>query len=162
MVQIGDSVPDFIVPATSHKNVQLKALRGYQIVLYFYPKNNTPACTIENQDFAANYERFRKQNTLVFGVSRDTLESHQEFKEAQALPFELISDADSHLCSLFGVLKEKELFGKTIISLNRSTFLIGNDGKLLKEWRQVDVKNHVHEVIDCIEKGFEVDAKKTG
>jgi len=153
MVRIGESVPDFIVPATSHKNIQLRALRGYQILIYFYPKDFTPACTIENQDFAANHPRFRRQNTLVFGCSRDSLEKHENFKEAQALPFELISDEYSRLCQLFGVLRQKELFGKPIISLSRSSFLIDKDGMLIKEWRDVDVRNHVHEVIDFLESG---------
>lgn len=162
MIQLGDSVPDFIVPATSHKNVQLKALQGHKILLYFYPKDNTPACTIENQDFAANYQRFRQQNTLVFGVSRDSLEVHEAFKEAQALPFELISDEDGRLCQLFAVLREKELFGKPIISLCRSTFLIDENGVLIQEWRDVDVRNHVHEVIDTIETPQKAAQKKTG
>jgi len=162
MVQVGSFVPDFIVPATSHKNVQLRALTGFQILLYFYPKDHTPACTIENQDFAANYHRFRAQNTLVFGVSRDSLSTHEKFKEAQALPFELISDENSRLCELFGVLKEKELFGKNIRSLCRSTCLIAENGLLVKEWREVDVRNHVHEVIEYIETGIETNAQKTG
>ncbi len=119
MVRIGDQVPDFIVPATSHKNVQLNGLRGYRVLIYFYPKNNTPACIIENQDFAANYPRFRRQNTVIFGVSRDNLDSHEAFKESQALPFELLSDYDDRLCHLFDVLKDKELFGKHINSLTR-------------------------------------------
>jgi peroxiredoxin Q/BCP len=162
MIQVGDYLPDFIVPATSHKNVQLRALSGYQILLYFYPKDHTPACTIENQDFAANYQRFRKQNTLVFGISRDSLATHESFKEAQALPFELISDENSNLCNLFGVLREREFFGKNIISLNRSTFLINEEGKLIHEWREVDVRNHVHEVIDFIEGGQQEKSRKTG
>jgi peroxiredoxin Q/BCP len=162
MIHTGETVPDFIVPATSHKNVQLRALKGYQILLYFYPKNNTPACTIENQNFAANYERFRKANTLVFGVSRDSLESHERFKRSQALPFELISDTNNNLCQLFGVLKEKELFGKPIISLNRCTFLISEQGILVKEWRNIDVKNHVQEVINYIEHHPESTSQQTG
>jgi len=163
MIQEGDYVPDFIVPATSHKNVQLRALRGYQIILYFYPKDATPACTIENQDFAANYPRFRRHNTLIFGVSRDSLARHEAFKDAQALPFELVSDENSRLCEVFGVLREKELFGKPIVSLARSTFLISEEGVLLKEWRDIDVRNHVHEVIDFIESGGNSSkAKKTG
>ncbi|MEJ2043866.1 MAG: peroxiredoxin [Reinekea sp.] len=161
MIQVGEHIPDFIVPATSNKNVRLSALKGYQILLYFYPKDSTPACTIENQDFAANYERFRQHNTLVFGASRDALTSHERFKDAQALPFELISDVSNDLCRLFGVLKEKELFGKTILSLCRSTFLIDANGYLTKEWREVDVRNHVHEVIDYIE-NQQPQAQRTG
>ena len=162
MIQIGERVPDFIVPATSNKNVQLRTLSGFQILLYFYPKDSTPACTIENQDFAANYERFRKCNTLVFGISRDPLDSHEKFKEAQALPFELISDVSQQLCRLFAVLREKELFGKTIVSLSRSTFLIDSKGFLRKEWRDVDVRNHVHDVIDYIENQNKKAQQRTG
>ncbi|EAR08246.1 peroxiredoxin [Reinekea blandensis] len=162
MIQVGDSVPDFIVPATSHKNVQLRALQGHKILLYFYPKDHTPACTIENQDFAANYQRFRRQNTLVFGVSRDSLEDHESFKEAQALPFELISDEDGRLCELFGVLREKLLFGKPITSLCRSSFLLDERGHLIREWRNVEVRNHVHDVIDILESGEAADSQKTG
>ncbi len=162
MIQVGQKVPDFIVPATSNKNVRLAALNGYQILLYFYPKDATPACTIENQDFAANYERFRQRNTLVFGVSRDSLESHERFKEAQALPFELISDISTDLCTMFGVLREKELFGKPITSLCRSTFLIDANNYLVKEWREVDVRDHVHDVIDFIENIDSKAHQKTG
>jgi len=152
MLKVGDYVPDFTVQATSGKNVQLEALRGHQIVIYFYPKNNTPACIIENQDFAANYSRFRDQNTLIFGVSRDSLDSHESFKKSQALPFELISDPDSTLCTLFEVLKEKQLFNKPITTLARSTFLINHNGRLIKAWRDVSIKTHVHEVIDYVER----------
>jgi len=151
MLKVGDYVPDFTVQATSCENVQLRDLRGHQIVIYFYPKNNTPACIIENQDFAANYSRFQYQNTLIFGVSRDSLESHESFKKSQALPFALISDQDSHLCTLFGVLKEKQLFNKPITTLTRSTFLINHNGRLIRAWRDVSIKTHVHEVIDYVE-----------
>lgn len=162
MIQVGDSVPDFIVPATSHKNVQLRALQGHKILLYFYPKDNTPACTIENQDFAANYQRFRSRNTLIFGVSRDSLSTHEAFKEAQALPFELIADEDGRLCQLFGVLRQKTLFGKQITSLCRSTFLLDEQGSLIREWRDVDVRDHVHEVIDILESTEADTTQKTG
>jgi len=151
MLIVGDYVPDFTVSATSCKNVQLKALKGHQIVIYFYPKNNTPACIIENQDFAANYSRFRDQNTIVLGVSRDSLTSHECFKKSHVLPFELISDQDGNLCNLFGVLKEKQLFNKPITTVARSTFLINHNGLLIKAWRDVSIKAHVHDVIDYVE-----------
>ncbi len=147
-VEPGLPVPDFVVPATSHKNVHLRALRGYRILLYFYPKNNTPACTIESQDFGANYHRFRQHNILLFGVSRDSLDSHEAFKRAQSLPFELISDSNEALCNLFGVLREKELLGRTITGLVRSTFLIDEHGILARAWIDVDARNHVHRILD--------------
>lgn len=151
MVQVGQAVPDFIVPATSHKNIHLRALRGYRVLLYFYPKDNTPGCTIENQDFAANYPRFKTKGIVVFGVSRDTLEKHEAFKDQQSLPFELISDHDGKLCELFGVLHEKEFFGNKIMSVSRSTFLINEKGVLEKAWRDIDVREHVHKVLAAIE-----------
>lgn len=150
MLREGQTVPDFIVPATSNKNIHLRALRGYRVLLYFYPKDNTPGCTIENQDFAANYQAFRSQNILIFGVSRDDLDTHETFKSDQALPFELISDTDGRLCDLFGVLKPKELFGKTILSLSRSTFLVSEDGILEKAWRDISVREHVHSVLKYV------------
>ena len=149
-LEIGQPVPDFVVPATSHKNVHLRALRGYRILLYFYPKNHTPACTIENQDFGANYQRFRDQNIILFGVSRDSLDSHESFKRAQSLPFELISDSNEALCNLFGVLREKELLGRKIKGLVRSTFLIDKDGALRAEWRGVKVKGHADEALEAV------------
>lgn len=147
-LKIGQPVPDFVVPATSHKNVHLKSLRGFQVLLYFYPKNHTPACTIENQDFGANYQRFRQRNILVFGVSRDTLDSHERFKRDQSLPFELISDSNESLCRMFGVLRKKELFGREITSLVRSSFLIDEQGRLARAWRNVDPRNHVHQLLE--------------
>lgn len=152
-LDIGQVVPDFVVPATSHKNVRLRALRGYRVLLFFYPKNHTPACTIETQDFGANYQRFRQQNILVFGVSRDSLDSHEAFKKAQSLPFELISDANEALCKLFGVLRERELLGRRSLGLVRSTFLIDEQGALSRAWIDVDARNHVHRLLD------EIDAK---
>ena len=113
----GDKAPNFEGIDQNGQEVKLSDFIGKKVILYFYPKDNTPACTIENQDFAANYQRFRAKNTLVFGISRDSLENHERFKDAQALPFELISDEDSRLCELFGVLREKEFFGKTIIRI---------------------------------------------
>lgn len=157
-MQLGQPIPDFVVPATSHKNVHLRALRGFRVLLYFYPKNHTPACTIQNQDFGANYLRFRKRNILVFGVSRDTLDSHERFKRDQSLPFELISDSNEALCNLFGVLRKKELFGREITSLVRSSFLIDETGRLVRAWRNVDPRNHVHELLSELEQ----QSRKTG
>ncbi|MFG1497145.1 peroxiredoxin [Saccharospirillum sp. HFRX-1] len=153
MLEVGQIVPDFVVPATNNKNVHLRALRGYKVLLYFYPKNHTPACTIETQNFGANYQRFRSQGILIFGVSRDDLASHEQFKRNQSLPFELISDSNEALCRLFGVLREKEMFGRTIHSLVRSTFLIDEDGQLIRAWRDVDAREHVHRLLDDLNAG---------
>ncbi|WP_108124816.1 peroxiredoxin [Saccharospirillum mangrovi] len=159
-LEVGHVVPDFVVPATNNKNVHLRALRGYKVLLYFYPKNHTPACTIETQNFGANYQRFRRQGILVFGVSRDDLESQEEFKRAQSLPFELISDSNEALCRMFGVLREKEMFGRQIHSLVRSTFLIDEDGQLIRAWRDVDAREHVHRLLDELNTGQ--DSRRTG
>lgn len=152
-LEVGQIVPDFVVPATNNKNVHLRALRGYKVLLYFYPKNHTPACTIETQNFGANYQRFRSQGILVFGVSRDNLTSHEQFKRDQSLPFELISDSNEALCRLFGVLRDKEMFGRQIRSLVRSTFLIDEDGQLIRVWRDVDAREHVHRLLDELNAG---------
>lgn len=157
MIHLGDAIPDFVAAATNFKNVRLNTLRGYQVLLYFYPKDASPACTIENQNFAANYAHFKQHNTLVFGVNRDSLESHERFKAAQSLPFELISDGDGQLCTIFGVLKEKQFFGKPILSINRSSFLIDDQGKLLQEWRDVDIKDHVHDVLNFLDQQTKLD-----
>lgn len=150
-VELGQPVPDFVVPATGHKNVHLRALRGYRVLLYFYPRNNTPACTIETQDFGANYHRFRQQNIILFGVSRDNLDSHEAFKRAQSLPFELISDSNEALCTLFGVLKQKTLLGRTVTGVVRSTFLIDEQGVLASAWIDVDARNHVHHILEQLD-----------
>jgi len=149
-IALGQLVPDFVVPATNYKNVHLRALRGHRILLYFYPKNHTPACTIETQGFGANYQRFRDQNIIIFGVSRDTLDSHEEFKRAQSLPFELISDSNGALCNMFGVLKQKELLGNTTLGLVRSTFLIDEQGFLSRSWIDVDARSHVHSILSTL------------
>lgn len=160
-LETGQIVPDFVVPATNNKNVHLRALRGFKVLLYFYPKSHTPACTIETQNFGANYERFRSQGILVFGVSRDDLDSQERFKNDQSLPFELISDSNEGLCRLFGVLREKELFGRRIHSLVRSTFLIDEDGVLTQAWRDVDAREHVHQLLNELGSG-NGSSRKTG
>ena len=146
-VTIGKAVPDFEVPATGDKSIKLSALKGKNIVLYFYPKDNTPGCTREGQDFRDNLGKFKRQNTLVFGVSRDSLKSHENFKEKQCFPFELLSDTDEKLCKLFDVIKQKNMYGKKVMGIERSTFLIDEQGVLRQEWRKVKVDGHVEEVL---------------
>ena len=143
-------VPDFKAQATGDLTVHLKALRGSKVVLYFYPKDSTPGCTTEGQDFRDLHAKFRRENTLVFGVSRDSLASHEKFREKQKFPFQLISDPDESLCRLFDVIQEKSLYGRKFMGVERSTFLIDEKGKLRAEWRKVKVKGHAQEVLDAV------------
>jgi peroxiredoxin Q/BCP len=144
----GQPVPDFSAPATSGKNIQLSALRGRHLVLYFYPKDSTPGCTREGQDFRDLYPEFQALGTEILGVSRDGLKSHENFKCKQAFPFELLSDADESLCRLFDVIKMKNLYGKQVQGVERSTFLIDPEGGLAAEWRKVSVKGHAAAVLE--------------
>ena len=142
-------VADFQVQATSGQQVTLGALRGKQVVLYFYPKDSTPGCTTEGQNFRDLHGEFATANTLVFGVSRDSLRSHENFKGKQEFPFELIADTDEQLCQLFQVIKPKKLYGKEYLGIERSTFLIDADGVLRHEWRGVKVPGHVEAVLQA-------------
>lgn len=146
-VAIDSPVADFQAQATSGQQVQLSALRGRQVVLYFYPKDSTPGCTTEGQNFRDRHAEFAAVDTLIFGVSRDGLKSHENFKCKQEFPFELISDADEQLCQLFEVIKPKKLYGKEYLGIERSTFLIDRDGVLRQEWRGVKVPGHVDAVL---------------
>ncbi len=146
-VAVDTAVADFQAQATSGQQVQLSALKGQQIVLYFYPKDSTPGCTTEGQGFRDQYPEFQAANTVVFGVSRDGLKSHENFKCKQAFPFELISDKDEALCQLFDVIKLKKLYGKEYLGVDRSTFLIDKNGVLRQEWRGVKVPGHVDAVL---------------
>ena len=143
-------VADFKADATRNKTIRLKELRGQNVVLYFYPKDSTPGCTTEGRDFSALHARFRRQNTLIFGVSRDSLASHEKFRDKQGFKFDLVSDPDEKLCKKFDVIHEKTLYGRKFMGVVRSTFLIDADGKLLKEWRKVKVKGHAEEVLEAV------------
>jgi peroxiredoxin Q/BCP len=149
-IEVGKRVPDFTAAATGGP-VTLSALKGKIVILYFYPKDNTPGCTTEGQDFAAAHAKFKKAGAVVYGVSRDSLKSHEGFKSKMAFPFELISDPDEALCSAFGVMKLKNMYGKQVRGIERSTFVIGADGKLAREWRGVRVPQHVDEVLACVQ-----------
>ena len=151
-LQIGDKIPDFQLPATNLKDVRLSALEGYQVVLYFYPRDATPGCTTESQDFKTYYERFKGIKTCVFGISRDSLASHEKFKSALGLPFELISDEEETLCNLFNVIRMKQMYGREILGLERSTFLIDTKGILQQAWRKVKVEGHVNAVYEAAKK----------
>ena len=146
-VSLDQPVADFNAAATSGQQVSLSALKGQQVVIYFYPKDSTQGCTTEGQDFRDQHAAFQAANTVVFGVSRDGMKSHENFKCKQAFPFELISDKDEALCQLFDVIKLKKLYGKEYLGVDRSTFLIDANGVLQQEWRGVKVPGHVDEVL---------------
>jgi peroxiredoxin Q/BCP len=148
-VELDQPVADFQVQATSEQAVTLSGLKGQQVVLYFYPKDSTPGCTTQGQGFRDHHADFLAANTVVFGISRDGLKSHENFKAKQAFPFELISDKDESLCQLFDVIKLKKLYGKEYLGVDRSTFLIDKDGVLRQEWRGVKVPGHVAAVLEA-------------
>ena len=150
-VTIDEKVPSFEAKATSEKIISLSDLKGQQVVIYFYPKDSTPGCTTEGQNFRDSIDAFKSANTLIFGVSRDSLRAHENFKAKQAFPFELISDPDEELCNLFDVIKLKKNYGREYMGVDRSTFLIDSEGVLRQEWRTVKVKGHVDEVLAAAE-----------
>ena len=143
-------VANFKSAATGDKTIELKSLRGQKVVIYFYPKDSTPGCTLEGQDFRDLHTRFRRQKTVILGVSRDSVASHEKFKAKQAFPFDLLSDPDEELCRQFDVIKEKSLYGRKFMGVERSTFLIDEKGKLRQEWRKLKVKGHAEEVLDAV------------
>lgn len=144
---IGKAINNFSRPATGDKILSLKDFQGKNLVLYFYPKDSTPGCTLEGQDFRDHYKAFQKANTEILGVSRDSLKRHENFKAKQGFPFDLLSDEDETLCKQFDVIKLKKLYGKEHLGIERSTFLIDAEGKLAQEWRKVSVKGHVEDVL---------------
>ncbi len=148
MAKTGNKVTDIKLASTGDQIIQLSDFRGKNIVLYFYPKDNTPGCTLEGQDFRDNKRKFSARNTVILGVSRDSVKSHENFKSKQSFSFDLLSDPDEKLCKQFDVIKEKNMYGKKVIGIERSTFLIDENGVLVKEWRKVKVKGHVEEVLD--------------
>jgi peroxiredoxin Q/BCP len=146
-IKIGKKVPNFELSATGEQNIKLSGLKGKKVVIYFYPKDSTPGCTTEGQDFRDNYNKFKRANTVVLGVSRDSIKSHENFKAKQEFPFELLSDKEETLCQLFDVIKEKNMYGKKVMGIERSTFLLDDKGVLRQEWRKVKVAGHVEEVL---------------
>ncbi len=151
VVEINKPVPDFVAQATNQKDILLSKLKGWNVVLYFYPKDNTAGCTTEGMDFKEYYDEFKAAKTLIFGVSKDTLKSHELFKAQYEFPFELISDTDGYLSSMFEVIKPINMYGKQILGMERSTFVIDSNGILRHEWRKVRVGGHVDEVLECVE-----------
>ena len=149
-VQLDKKVPDFEAACTGEKTFRLSDYQDRNLVVYFYPKDNTSGCTREGQDFRDNHTKFKRQKTIILGVSRDSIKAHENFKAKQAFKFELLSDKDEELCKLFDVIKMKNMYGKKVRGIERSTFLIDANGKLKQEWRKVKVDGHVEEVLAAV------------
>ncbi len=149
-VSVGKAVADFELPATGDQRVKLSGLKGKNVVLYFYPKDKTPGCTLEGQNFRDAAKQFAKLNTVILGVSRDSVKLHESFKEQEGFNFDLLSDADEKVCKLFDVIQPKMMYGKEVIGVQRSTFLIDAGGVLRREWRKVKVEGHVDEVLAAV------------
>ncbi len=147
---LNKKVPDFELPATGDKTIRLSELNAQHVVLYFYPKDSTPGCTREGQDFRDQYAKFGSLNTVILGVSRDSIKAHENFKDKQGFPFDLLSDKEETLCQLFAVIKMKNMYGKQVRGIERSTFLIDSEGILRKEWRGLKVPGHVDEVLAAV------------
>jgi len=146
-IAVGQPIPDFTFTATNGLSGKFSQFRGKNVVLYFYPKDNTPGCTIESQGFRDCFKEFEVANTLILGISKDSLSSHEKFKTKQCMPFELINDEDASICALFDVIKDKSMFGVKYKGIVRSTFLIDAQGVLRQEWRKVKVLGHVKAVL---------------
>lgn len=145
----GKPVPDFKLPATGGKTISLSDFKGKNLVLYFYPRDNTSGCTMEGKNFRDNHAKFKRLNTEILGVSRDSLKSHDNFRDKYGFKFDLLSDAQEKVCKLFGVIKEKSLYGRKYMGIERSTFLIDAKGVLRHEWHKVSVKGHADEVLSA-------------
>ena len=147
----GKKCPMFMADATSDKTISNDTFHDQNFVIYFYPKDSTPGCTTEGQEFRDSYEKFKKLNTEILGVSRESIKSHENFKSKQNFPFELLSDPDEKVCKAFDVMKLKSMYGREYMGVDRSTFIVDTKGKIVKEWRGVKVKGHVAEVLDAVE-----------
>jgi peroxiredoxin Q/BCP len=143
-------LPDFELHATGNQRFQLSAFKGHPFVLYFYPRDNTPGCTVEGQQFRDLHDEFRKARVAVFGISRDSVKSHEGFKAKMAFPFELLSDPDERACEIFGVMKMKNMYGRQVRGVERSTFVVDREGRIAREWRGVKVPGHAQEVLDFV------------
>jgi peroxiredoxin Q/BCP len=149
-VSIGKKVPEFTLPATGDKELSLSDFAGRNLVLYFYPKDSTPGCTKEGQAFRDMYGQFQALNADILGVSRDGVKAHENFKAKQEFPFDLLSDKEETLCNLFDVIKEKNMYGRKVMGIERSTFLIDGEGVLRQQWRKVKVDGHAEEVLEAL------------
>ena len=151
MVSVGKRVANFTIPATGDKTLSLDDFKGTHLVLYFYPQDHTPGCTREGQEFRDAYDTFRKAGADILGVSRDSVRTHENFCRKQSFPFDLLSDADEKLCKQFDVIKEKNMYGRKYMGIERSTFIIDGKGVLRQEWRKVRVPGHVEEVLKAVQ-----------
>ena len=149
-LEINHVVPNFSLPGTSETNFSLNNFLGKLVILYFYPRDSTPGCTNEGIDFTNLYQDFKNKNVEIFGISRDNIKSHEKFKEKYNFPFELLSDSEEIACELFDVIKMKNMYGKQVQGIERSTFLIDTQGKLINEWRGLKVPGHAEEVLNSI------------
>jgi peroxiredoxin Q/BCP len=149
-MKLQQAIPDFTIPATENETLRLKDLKGQRVVLYFYPKDNTPGCSLEAQEFNKLLPQFKKANTKVYGVSRDSLKSHDKFITKFDLQFPLLSDEEEELCKIFDVIKEKNMYGKKMMGIERSTFVIDEKGKLAAEFRKVRAPGHAKEILDFV------------
>jgi len=150
MVSVGKRVENFTLPATGDQNLSLSDFKGRKLIIYFYPKDNTPGCTREGQDFRDLYKQIINAGADVLGVSRDSVKTHENYRNKHEFPFNLLSDKDELLCTQFDVIHEKKLYGRTYMGIERSTFLIDTDGVLLQEWRKVRVPDHAQAVLDTL------------
>jgi thioredoxin-dependent peroxiredoxin len=148
--RIGQPAPDFTLPATGNEDFALSAMRGHSVVIYFYPRDNTPGCTAESRAFRDLAAAFTEADTVIAGISRDSLNSHERFRERHDLPFALLSDTDASVCELYAVMREKNMYGRRVRGIERSTFLIDREGILRQEWRKVRVEDHADEVLAAV------------
>lgn len=153
MVSVGKRIENFTLPATGDQSLSLSDFKGRNLIIYFYPKDNTPGCTTEGRDFRDLYPQFTAANADILGVSRDTVRTHGNFRTKHDFPFHLLSDGEETLCKQFDVIKEKKLYGRTYMGIERSTFLIDPDGVLKQEWRKVRVPGHAQAVLDALNAG---------
>ena len=149
-VTVGKAVPDFSLPSTGKAPFRLKEHKGSPVVLYFYPRDNTPGCTLEGQDFQRLLPAFKRAGARVFGISRDSIAAHGKFCDKYGFRFELLSDEEGAACRLFDVIREKNMYGRRVLGIERSTFLVDAQGKLVREWRKVKVEGHAEEVLEAV------------
>ena len=149
---LNQPVPDFELPSTGAQPFKLSDFRGKKLILYFYPKDATPGCTTQGMQFRDIYSEFEMANAIVFGISRDSLKSHEKFKAKFSFPFELLADAEEKACGLFDVVKMKKMYGKDVRGIERSTFVFDTEGKLVKEWRGVKADGHAQEVLEFVKR----------